>query len=44
MGQDKRGVSHEKKLAQFAARETRTQLVSLIRKAQDSDYKALEII
>jgi len=44
MGQNKRGISHEKKLAKFAARETRTQLVGLIRKAQASEYKAQEII
>jgi len=44
MGQNKRGISHEKKLAQFAARETRTQLVGLIRKAQENEAMALEII
>ncbi len=44
MGQNKRGMSHEKRLANFAARETRTQLVGLIRKAQENEEKALEII
>jgi 5-methylcytosine-specific restriction endonuclease McrBC regulatory subunit McrC len=44
MSQDKRGMAHEKKLAKFAERETRTQLVGLIRKAQENDYKAQEII
>ncbi|MCL2500310.1 MAG: helix-turn-helix transcriptional regulator [Defluviitaleaceae bacterium] len=44
MSQDKRGMSHEKKLTKFAERETRTQLVGLIRKAQENDYKAQGII
>ena len=44
MGQDKRGVSHEKKLAKFAARDTRTALVGLIRKAQENEHSALKII
>jgi len=44
MGQDKRGMSHEKKLEQFVARETRTQLVGLIRKAQESERKAQVVI
>jgi len=44
MSQDKRGMSHEKKLMKFAERETRTQLVGLIRKAQENDYKAQKII
>ncbi|MCL2752482.1 MAG: AraC family transcriptional regulator, partial [Firmicutes bacterium] len=34
MSQNKRGMSHEKKLAKFADRETRAQLVGLIRKSQ----------
>ena len=44
MSQDKRGISHEKKLKKFATRETRTQLVGLIRKAQQNDNKTQEVI